>query len=101
MIIDNLNIAGVVLAELEADSPWPVDRHCLLSFAVALEFVKTDALEWTEVVQRNSDVQGQQQVERRFESNARNWFGLPPSQTLRVAVFRQDRIMAGTYYVIR
>jgi hypothetical protein len=46
VVVDDLNLISVALAELEANSPWPVDRHRPLQLAAALELMQADTLEW-------------------------------------------------------
>ena len=66
MIIDNLDIVGIALAELETDPPQPVYGHGPLSFAVAFELVKPHALEWAQIVERLGDIQRQEQIDGGF-----------------------------------
>jgi hypothetical protein len=58
--------------------------------------MQADAFQRAEVAQRFGDVQCQQQIYRRVEIQSTSWFGCSPSQTLRVAEFRHDWIMAVT-----
>jgi len=37
--------------ELEADSPWTIDRHSPLAFAITFELMQTNTLQWTQVSQ--------------------------------------------------
>ncbi|UPJ55107.1 hypothetical protein [Bradyrhizobium sp. 192] len=96
MIIDNFNLVGIAFAELESDAPALVDRHRPLPFAIAL--VQPDALQRAQVAKRFCDIHASNRSAAASKSSPRNWFGRSPSQTLRLAAFRQDLIMAITDY---
>jgi hypothetical protein len=70
VIVDDLNIVRIARSEEKADAPARIHRHCPPSGSVSLEFVKPDALQWTEVIRRLGDIQRQQQVHGRGEVEA-------------------------------
>jgi hypothetical protein len=101
MIIRDFDLVSVALAEFETNPPAFVDRHCPLSSPVALEFVKSHAFQRTEITERFSDVQRQQQIDRGFEIQSSKLVRVLAVPNLRAAEFRQDLIMADTYYETR
>lgn len=62
MIVDNVHVIGVALAELETNPPWAVDGHRPLPPAITLQLVKPHALQRTQLLKRFGDVQGEQQI---------------------------------------
>jgi hypothetical protein len=62
VIIDDLDIERIALAELKADTPAVVDRHGPSLFPRAFQFVQSNAPQWTEILKTFGDVQRQQQI---------------------------------------
>jgi hypothetical protein len=99
VIVDNLDVMSITFSEFEANSPRSADSHRPLLLAIALELVEADALSGLRSRNDFATFKASNKSMAASKSNPRNWFGLPPSQTLRVAALRQDRIMAKMYYV--
>ena len=70
VIIDDLDIERIAFAELKADTPAVVDRHGPLFFPCALQFVQSNAPQWTEILKTFGDVQCQQQIRCRIDVKA-------------------------------
>jgi hypothetical protein len=66
VVIDDFDLIGVALPELEANAPWAVDSHCPLPIPIALQLMQADTFEGTEIMQRFGDIQGQQQIDGRI-----------------------------------
>ena len=62
MIIDDLDVVGVALAERKADPPGSVHGHGPSALAAALELVQPDALERAQVLERLGDIERQEKV---------------------------------------
>ena len=60
MVVDYLDVVSVAATKLETNPPGAIDGHRPLIPAGSLELVQTDALEWTQIVQRLSDVEREQ-----------------------------------------
>jgi hypothetical protein len=101
MVIYDLDVVSVALAKFETNTPAIVDRHRPLPPPIALELMEADALQRTEIAERLGKFRASRRSTAVSKSNPRNWFGRSPSQTFRAAEFRQDLIMARTYYEIR
>ena len=67
MIIDDLDLEGVAVAELEADPPRAVDRHGPLLPAGAFQLVKPDAFQGAQILQPLRGILRQQQIDRRVD----------------------------------
>ena len=50
MIVSDLHVISVAIAELETNPPRSIDGHGPLALAVTLEPVKADAFEWAQPV---------------------------------------------------
>lgn len=98
MIVDDLYLVGVALAEFETDAPTLVDRHCPLSFAVALQLVQSDTLQRAQVSERFGDVQREQQLSNRLEIESAKLVRMLAIPDLAARRIPQDLIMAKTYY---
>jgi hypothetical protein len=98
VIVDDLHVVGVAFPELETNTPTLVDRHRPLSFAVAFELVQPDAPQGAEIAERLGDVQSKQQFDRSIEIEPAKLVRTVAIPDLRLAEFRQDLIMAKTYY---
>src|SRR5450759_2910484 len=64
VVVNDLYVVGVALPEYKANTPTCVHGHRPLTFAVSLELVQSDALEWTQVLQGAGDIQCGQQIPR-------------------------------------
>lgn len=84
MVIDDLDLEGVTLSKLEADPPALIHSHRPLVLAVAGLRSLSDF----------ATLSASSKSMAASKSSPRNWFGRSPSQTLRVAEFRHDLIMA-------
>lgn len=92
MIVDDLDIEGVALIELEADAPPRIDRHRPLPFPAALELVQTNTLERAEIVQAFGHIQCQQKINDGLEIQPAELIGLIslPDLARRCASLRPD-----------
>jgi hypothetical protein len=63
MVIDNLDIERVAIAELEANTPAGVDRHRPLPFACALQFMQPNAPQRAQILKRLGNIQSQEQID--------------------------------------
>ena len=70
MVVDDLDIVGIALTKLEANSPARVHGHRPLVFAITSELVEADAPQRTKVLQRRCRIEREQQIGRGFEIEA-------------------------------
>jgi hypothetical protein len=70
VIIDNLDVECVTIAEFETNPPTIVDGHCPLLSSIAFQLVQSKASQWTEVPQATGGVQRNEQFDRGVRVNA-------------------------------
>jgi hypothetical protein len=63
VIIDNFDVQGIASSELEADTPSCVYRNGPLTPAIALQSMKTNAVEYAKVARCSGDIEGKQQID--------------------------------------
>ena len=67
VIVHDFNIVGIALAEFETNSPSLAGVHSPKAFSVALEFMKTNALQRAQILKRFRHVQCKQQIDSEIE----------------------------------
>ena len=70
MIIHDLHLVCIALAEFETYPPGAIDRHCPLALAIALQLVQADAFQRAQVVKGLGNIEGQKQIHRRIKIEA-------------------------------
>jgi hypothetical protein len=63
VIVDDLDVERIAITEFKADTPTVVDRHGPLPFPRALQFVQSDAPQWTEILKTLGHVECRQQID--------------------------------------
>jgi hypothetical protein len=63
VIVDDLDVERIAIAEFKADTPTVVDRHRPLLFPRALQFVQSNAPQWTEILKTLGHVECRQQID--------------------------------------
>ena len=101
VVVDNFNIVRIALPEGKANPPAGVHRHRPLTRSIPLEFMESYAFERTEICRVLATFKADSRSTAAAKSKPRNWLGVSPRHTLRLAALRHDRIMAETYYAER
>jgi len=94
VIVGDLDLVGISVFEKKADPLSLIDSHRPLSFAIAFQFVKTNALERAEVIEPLRDVESQQQIDRRIKIQTAELIGsfAFPNLTARRIAPRADHV---------
>jgi len=100
VVIDDLDLVGIVVAPDEAKTPLVIDTNAVLAVAVATQSFQTvaggarNAAIWMAASSMSS-------FRRAARSMARQRVGVSPSNTFRVSASRKLRIIRHTYNVQR
>jgi hypothetical protein len=63
VVVGNLDVEGIALAEHETNAPPRIDGHSPLIAPVTLQFVQPDALEGAQIAECLGDVERGQQID--------------------------------------